>query len=423
MDEEQLNKPFQEVRAMPPETSPSDIYSRVSSAAQSVGSGLSTKSFFTFKGIAMITTIASVIGIAVFSHFAPATKNDNSGVYSVSPEFEIATNTKAAPPNLLINDRTVRTTVNSTGARTKLNQKVEQFEMLPQSKLSRVAFVKTTVSGELLSSDIQCQEPDSIPLAKGTSLTGVSLEKVSPDAKVWDNFTRLKISPDMKVWIIQGDKCDVRVESVHPQKKAVVLVEQKGELLEISIGSKQGKRKVVVQRDTLPGQPIEIIPDQPSASSPLWGEQNQADINVYVTIRELKELEVSGAVEVVSKNKLTCSRLKIDLSGAVETQLELSAGTVSVETSGAVELDLKGDCNHLDIETSGAAEVRAQDLKAESCSVETSGASSVDVRALKALRISSSGASNVTYRGEPEKLEVETSGASEVRKIVQGYKF
>ena len=148
-----------------------------------------------------------------------------------------------------------------------------------------------------------------------------------------------------------------------------------------------------------------------------------ADINVYVTIRELKELEVSGAVEVVSKNKLTCGRLNIDLSGAVQTQLELSAGTVSVETSGAVELDLKGDCNHLDIETSGAAEVRAQDLKAESCSVETSGASSVDVRALKALRISSSGASNVTYRGEPEKLEVETSGASEVRKIVQGYKF
>jgi|GEM_PF-2060745 len=423
MNEEQLNKLFQEVRETPPVTSPDDVSAWVSSAAQSVGSGLSTKSFFTFKGIAMITTIASVIGIAVFSYFAPATANDNSGVHSVSPEFNVVTNTKAAPPNVLINDRIARGPVNSTGAQTGLSQKVEQFEMLPQSQPSRVAFVKTTVSGELLSSDIRRQDPDSIPLTNGTSLTGVSLEKVSPDAKVWDNFTQLRISSAMKVWIIQGDKCDVRVESLHPQKKAVVLVKQKGELLEISMDSKQVKKKGAAQRDTLPGQPIEIIPDQPSASSPLWGEQNLADINVYITIRELKGLEVSGAVEVVSKNKLTCSRLNIDLSGAVETQLELSAGTVSVETSGAVELDLKGDCNHLEVETSGAAEVRAQDFKAESCSVETSGASSIDVRASKVLRISSSGASNVTYRGEPEKLEVETSGASEVRKIVQGYKF
>lgn len=388
MNEEQLNKLFQEVREMPPETSPADVSAWVSSAAQSVGSGLLTKPFFTFKGIAMITTIASVIGIAVFSHFAPATINEQ--------------NQPVSPPvlndlNLLpkIEIEVPQFTVSETANRTTPLPAETETELLPTNgqipkELTPLPFTLTTLDGQSIQSDVQSiHKTEIIPPSVGNQSI--------PDTrvKVWEDFTRLKISSAMNVWIIQGDQCDVRVETEEGIDKDVVQIEQNGETLELSVRWKKYK----------------------------LGDNLKWGINVYVTVRELEKLDVSGAVHVQSQNRLNCNQLDIELSGAVETDLDINANDVKVETSGAVELKMKGNCKNLDAEISGAAELLAPELSAESCVIETSGAASIDVMALKALKVESSGASRVLYRGDPEKLYIGTSGASEVKKVVQGYKF
>lgn len=197
----------------------------------------------------------------------------------------------------------------------------------------------------------------------------------------------------MKVWITQGDMCDIRVETEDGSNQDAVKIEQSGETLELSVRWKK------------------------------FRISDLGTINVYVTIQELKGLEVSGAVEIYSKNRLKITSIEMELSGAVRTDLEISAGEAKVESSGAVDVTLRGDCRYLNVETSGAAKVIAPELTADTCIIETSGASKIDVRAVKELKVESSGASEVNYRGEPDILEIRTSGASEVKKVKQSYKF
>jgi len=379
MDEEKLNKLFQEVREMPPETSPSDIYSWVSSAAQSVGSGLSTKSFFTFKGIAMITTIASVIGITVFSHFAPPPPAEHS-----QPQIQETVESEAVTPPLAA--------VHVPLPAKEVVVRERAGEPVPER------FV-TELPAEIL--PLPVQQPGLPALERTPALSDISRLSVTPESvpAVRDDFTRLKISSALKVWITQGDNCDVRIETEEGSDcRSLVDIDQSGETLELAL--KSGLLKL----------------------------RDFHTINVYITIRELKELEVSGAVDIRSKNKLLCQQLNMDLSGAVKTQLDLSAGDVTVECSGAVKLELQGDCKSLDIDMSGATKVLATEMSVDVCHVETSGAGSIDVNVVKELRVDSSGASSVTYRGDPEVLKIRTSGASEVRKfevkkLKETYKF
>lgn len=379
MNQEQLNKLFQEVREIPPETSPADVSSWVSSAAQSVGSGLSTKSFFTFKGIAMITTIASVIGIAVFSHFAPPPPTEQS-----QPQIQETVKSETVTPPLAV-------------VRTPLPVKeVVVREQAPEPAPER--FVPE-LPAEIL--PLPVQQPGLPALERVPALSGISRLSVAPESvpAVREDFTRLKISSALKVWITQGDNCDVRIETEEGSDcRSLVDIDQSGETLELAL--KSGLLKL----------------------------RDFHAINVYITIRELKELEVSGAVDVRSKNKLLCQQLDMDLSGAVKTQLDLSAGDVTVECSGAVKLELQGECKSLDIDMSGATKVLATEMSVDVCHVETSGAGSIDVNVIRELRVDSSGASSVTYRGDPEVLKIRTSGASEVRKfevkkLKETYKF
>lgn len=379
MNEEQLNKLFQEVRKTPPVTSPDDVSAWVSSAAQSVGSGLSTKSFFTFKGIAMITTIASVIGIAVFSYFAPvSTPEDRQPPTVEAAEHEIAQPLPAreiAP----IPAKVVATREKTAAPVPVMPEIMSEITPLPAPQ-----------------SGLSLAEAGHAP-----AISRIPLLSVAPGSApvVRDEFTRLKISSALKVWITQGDNCDVRIETEEGSDcRSLVDIDQSGETLELAL-----KSSFLKLRDF-------------------------HTINVYITIRELKELDVSGAVDVRSKNKLLCQKLDMDLSGAVKTQLDLSAGDVTVKCSGAVKLELQGECKTLDIDMSGATKVLATEMSLDVCHVKTSGAGSIDVAVTKELQVDSSGASSVTYRGDPEVLKIRTSGAAEVRKfevkkLKETYKF
>lgn len=374
MNEEQLNKLFQEVREIPPKTSPDDVSVWVSDAAQSVGSGLSTQSFFTFKGIAMITTLVSIIGIAVYSHFAPAeappvSKPETPASATETPQPLMLS--PASKPVPKPQPQTEKSTEEPSAPTPYPTDRIAEVPILPVEPGIATKKIPTMALPIL---PLQAENPEKEQLFR-------------------ENFTRLKISSAMKVWITQGDMCDVRVETEDGTNQDAIKIEQFGETLELSVRWKK------------------------------FRISDLGTINVYVTVQELKGLEVSGAVEIHSKNKLNCTRLDLELSGAVSTDLEISAGEAKVESSGAVDVTLRGDCRHLDIETSGATEVIAPELVADTCVIETSGASKIDVRAVKELKIEASGASEVTYRGEPEILEIRSSGASEVKKVKQSYKF
>lgn len=118
-------------------------------------------------------------------------------------------------------------------------------------------------------------------------------------------------------------------------------------------------------------------------------------IRVRISAPNIENLQVSGA------SKLSLANLKND--------------TLKVDASGASKINIGGETRNLEVELSGASKLDAENLKSENARIDGSGASNAAVNVSGDLRADLSGASKVTYTGNPRNLEKSTSGASCVR--------
>lgn len=150
----------------------------------------------------------------------------------------------------------------------------------------------------------------------------------------------------------------------------------------------------------------------------------EADDNLLPLI----ETEVrGGTLEISTKNRIsTKQRLRIRISAPNVESLQVSGATkvslanlkndsLKIDLSGASKVKVDGETRDLEVEMSGASKVDAENLKAENVTVDASGASSAAVSVSGDLKADLSGASNVTYTGNPRNLQKSTSGASSVK--------
>lgn len=137
---------------------------------------------------------------------------------------------------------------------------------------------------------------------------------------------------------------------------------------------------------------------------------------VYVTYKSLDELSGSGATNFHTQNKLTASKLKLNVSGANNSTLDLDAGEFKVEASGAANIKLSGSADKLAIDANGACNIKAYDLKATNVHAQVSGVSNAYVTAQKKLDVKADGLSHVNYKGNPEIGVKEVSKMSSLHK-------
>jgi hypothetical protein len=100
---------------------------------------------------------------------------------------------------------------------------------------------------------------------------------------------------------------------------------------------------------------------------------------------------------------------KITLDGVKNEQL-------MIETSGASNIEAAGETKSLEIESSGASKVNVRDLRAARVKVSLSGAGSARVYASEEVNAEVSGASSITYYGEPKVVNKNVSGAGSINK-------
>jgi hypothetical protein len=150
----------------------------------------------------------------------------------------------------------------------------------------------------------------------------------------------------------------------------------------------------------------------------------EADDNLLQFIRT----EVKGeTLEISTDNKISPKgRIRVRVSAPNVESLQVSGvsnvsvanlknDSLKVHSSGASKIKVNGETKDLEIELSGASKIDAENLKAENADVAGSGASNASVNVSGDLKADLSGASKVTYTGNPKNLEKSTSGASSVR--------
>lgn len=140
-------------------------------------------------------------------------------------------------------------------------------------------------------------------------------------------------------------------------------------------------------------------------------------ITIYASSRTLEGVDASGAVEVISDGVLSAERFMLDLSGSTKVNLQVNTGEMRTDASGSVELILKGQARSHEIDMSGAGEVEALDFVVGNYRINTSGSSDLRINVMNNLDVESSGASEISYRGNPRDITNHSSGASSLNKI------
>jgi len=204
--------------------------------------------------------------------------------------------------------------------------------------------------------------------------------QTTQDRQVGD-FTGLEASSSVKVVLTQGEPTSIKVEADEKDQANVKTEVKNGKL---------------------------IISEEGKVTS---------NITVYVTTKNLNSIEASGAAIIKSQNQIIADNIKIQSSGAASIKLDIKANEINSSISGAGNITLVGSTQILMGDVSGAGNLKAFKLEAEKVVISTSGAGNAKVFAKQSLSAKSSGAGDISYKGNPTEKSFEVSGAGNITKV------
>ncbi len=135
---------------------------------------------------------------------------------------------------------------------------------------------------------------------------------------------------------------------------------------------------------------------------------------VKIVLNNLKDLEVTGASKV-EVSGFDLDQVDINISGASTLDMNSDVKRMSIEITGVSKAVLVGKSERLDASVSGASKLNSEDFITSEVDVKASGASKAEVYAAEAIEAKGSGASHITYKGNPSNVQKDESGSSKIK--------
>ncbi len=139
-------------------------------------------------------------------------------------------------------------------------------------------------------------------------------------------------------------------------------------------------------------------------------------LEAKITMPDITGLTLSGATSCNLQGFSFSHELSLNLSGASKLSGDLDTGDVGFIVSGASTVQIKGTANDMLADISGASSMRLSDFEVNNANISLSGASNGTVKLDGTLDASLSGASKLTYIGNPTLGIVNISGGSTISK-------
>lgn len=179
----------------------------------------------------------------------------------------------------------------------------------------------------------------------------------------------------------------------------------------------EGGHRIEIQTDENLHEHITTSVEEGALVISSEGKHLQAEeLTLLIYFEELDEIDMSGAVELSSKEILEGKGLEIELSGAGDIDLKLDVEQFEMELSGGGDVDLSGVAHIVDMEITGAGDVRALGLITEEATLDITGAGEVEITVEKMLDVEITGAGEVKYSGSPE-VKQSITGAGELKQV------
>lgn len=210
-----------------------------------------------------------------------------------------------------------------------------------------------------------------------------------PHAVIRDlpDFQSLVIRGPFKVYYSSGNDHVVAVSASSPEARNNIVAKVSGSVLNISLENSGFK----------------------------WWGKNQ-EFKVYISSPGLNRIAATGAVDVVLVDLLKADALELDFTGASDLAGKIDCNVLSLTATGASDLELNGKANIITARLTGASSMKAAAFTVKDATLTATGASNIKIGVTDHIKANATGASNITYYGNPQHLENTATGASSVKK-------
>ncbi|NNE78119.1 MAG: DUF2807 domain-containing protein [Pricia sp.] len=139
-------------------------------------------------------------------------------------------------------------------------------------------------------------------------------------------------------------------------------------------------------------------------------------ISITVPVENIESISMSGSGDIVGKTTLKASKFKTAMSGSGDITLNIQTGYMIAAMSGSGDMNLSGTTKDFEATISGSGDIKAYDLIAENVEATVSGSADIKITAKEMLKARVSGSGDISYRGNPKKVDTKTSGSGDISK-------
>jgi hypothetical protein len=148
-----------------------------------------------------------------------------------------------------------------------------------------------------------------------------------------------------------------------------------------------------------------------------WFNNSHKKMVIYVTVKDIHAISVSGSGDVSFKEGLHSDKFDLHLSGSGDVQGKLDVKTLSASISGSGDVKLSGIAETSTVGLSGSGDFMARDLVTVTSMVRTSGSGDASVNATQKLDARISGSGDIRYTGGAKQVSSSSNGSGDVRRF------
>lgn len=139
-------------------------------------------------------------------------------------------------------------------------------------------------------------------------------------------------------------------------------------------------------------------------------------IRITVPVETISSLALSGSGDIVGKKTIKTDKFRTAMSGSGDITVSVEANSVVAAMSGSGDITLSGNTRDFDATISGSGDIKAYDLEADNVDAKVSGSADIKVTATKMLKARVTGSGDISYRGNPDKVDTKASGSGDISK-------
>lgn len=138
---------------------------------------------------------------------------------------------------------------------------------------------------------------------------------------------------------------------------------------------------------------------------------------IHIALPTVDMVSVNGSGDVKSADNFTMDELKVEVQGSGGLHLAVDAGTIHATVAGSGDIDLNGTCASLNASVAGSGNINAGDLRTTHAEADVAGSGDINVQTLESLDANIAGSGDITYRGDPGKLNKNIAGSGNIKHV------